>query len=213
MNNSLHVRKVERSRKITDYFQRLFERNPAAVVNEISQRLALDVFEDRVRLVVLEAEIVNRRELLIRRLALVCVPLCAGGKRHQLGRRDDLGQGRLELVVDQCADIELARLEHLGNTPADPGRRIESRRRLGDVLERIDDPVAEVTAQEPGALAPDDQQLDRLAVGGEDFVALACPPGDGTVEAAAQASVRRDENEQVHFVLAGAGKQRRCTGA
>ena len=80
-------------------------------------------------------------------------------------------------------------------------------------IDALDDQRGEVAAQDVVALLADADDLDRLAGGEKLADMVARKPRDLAVEAAAQAALRRADDEQMHVVLAGSGHQGRRIAA
>ena len=67
----------------------------------------------------------------------------------------------------------------------------------------------EIAAKLLGALAPDAENLDFLALGKQRIGALARQPHDGRIERPAQAAFAGAHQQQMRLVVAGAGEQPR----
>ena len=125
---------------------------------------------------------------------------------------DDLADDRFEPVVDHCADVEFAGLEHLGDFSGDRVGVLEAQPAPADIAVGADDRIGPVAAQQVPALAADADDFDRFARFGQLGGHLAGPAHDAGIETAAQAAVGSDRDEQVGPVVAGAGQHGRNAG-
>ena len=66
VNDAVDMGEIQCGRQVADDRKRFIEGDPTAAFDDIPQRFAFDVLEDGVGLVVMEAEIENRRDVLVR---------------------------------------------------------------------------------------------------------------------------------------------------
>src|SRR5579872_1682838 len=128
---------------------------------------------------------------------------------NQLLLGDDLGDHRTEAVVDQDADVDLARGQHGGDADADVLRVAEFQSALAGEGDVAGDAAGEFAAQIVATLAADRQDLDGLAFGFEAARECAGRATDARVERAGEAAIGGDRDQQVVLLLAGAREQGR----
>ena len=113
------------------------------------------------------------------------------------------------MVVDDGADIELARGMHRDDPLGQHAGVLERDHVAAHADDGVDDRIAEFTAQGVAALAADAQDLDRLSRRLQLSRPTAHLARDVGVESAAQAAIRRDRNQEMHVILARSHQQRR----
>ena len=148
-------------------------------------------------------------------LVLVEPALAAGleGGGDQLAGGRHLGDHRLEAVVEQRGDVELAGVEAVQHVACDRrGLAVADPAHLAEV-DVADEDAAEVAAQLLAALLADGQDLDGLALGEEAGGVGAREADDRRVEAAAEAALGGRDDQQVGVGAAGAAEQARRRGA
>ena len=79
-----------------------------------------------------------------------------------------------------------------------------------NALEAVDIGIAQLAAKRVGRLAPDHQQLDRLALAAKAHDLVAGLAGDGTVKAATQAAISGHYHQKMGVVLAVTDQKLRC---
>src|SRR5690606_2183440 len=120
-----------------------------------------------------------------------------GLQRDELMRRRDLRDHRLELRIEQRADVELAGVEERNHLRRDRVGIGEADLLHLAQIDPVDDHRAEIAAQYVEALLADAEDLDRLALGQKVPRMIARQTRDLAVETAAKATLRRADDEQV----------------
>src|SRR5688572_2525890 len=155
----------------------------------VLQQRAIDLHADVARQQLLQDRILFRLVLVAGIAGIrVLVGRACDRERDQLLRRHDLRHRRLELVVNDGADVELAMLEHVANALCNLIGGLELQLRLAHAFQAGDDFLRKLATQLIAPLAADAQDLDRLAVALQVACDLARLAYDRGVEAAAQAA-------------------------
>ena len=124
----------------------------------------------------------------------------------------NLRDHRLELRVEQRADVELAGVETRQHLLGDVLGVDEAELTNAAQIEMLDDLLLEQAAELLVALAADAEEFHFLALRDQRLGALARQAHDRGVESAGQAALAGADQQQVNLVPAGAGEQRRRTG-
>ena len=128
-------------------------------------------------------------------------------RRDQLCLCHHLGNHRVEPIVDQCANIDLARHHHRRDALADLLRIGKLEPPLTDEVDVPDEPACQIAAEIVPPLAADRQDLHRLALRFQTHRQGAGRAADIGVERARQTPIPGDRNQQMGLVLSRSRQQ------